>query len=341
LTLILVAAGVASVLGDGLTATHAALADGRASGVRRLLDYRGADFQPQRAAFMDWPATRRQGVAERLQNLMVAALRDVVVSASAAGWIGQHGYDLAVALPELSGIDEVGAAAALAAAAVVGAHPLKVSVHLCGGAGVAEALAQRRLAGETAGLLVLTADSFASEARLNSLNDAGRLFSAQNPWGLVPGEAGVALLFVPEGAGLAVLGAGVAVEMEGEDDAKDSDYQGLTVACRGALEGVEMQVVAWETDCNNARYRAAEMSYTALRLGQRLAAECQVRHLSAALGDTGAALPGLALALHWQGGALAGPVLITGAGQASGRRGAIVVAKVRGGTDVANDPMSA
>ncbi|KGJ06671.1 hypothetical protein SAMN04487972_102283 [Paracoccus halophilus] len=105
--------------------------------------------------------------------------------------------------------------------------------------------------------------------------------------GLIPGEAVIAARVmmastVPPLA--AITGPGVEVEPVREFDEGGTNHAAMTAACAAALPA-SGGGSCWITDWDNSRYRAAELSYSELRLRSRLDQNVDISHSPLIFGD--------------------------------------------------------
>lgn len=260
-----------------------------------------AAFNKQICAFRDREAV---GCFEaRVAALADEAVRDLLSTNSVESG---PTWDVALVLPEPDqglAIQRLQAAAdgmlrvaveALGEAGI--AVSTRVNMRPYGHAAVGWCLADRlyRPAEPTAPLLVIAADSYSDRARLRMLDDGGRLFSDRNPYGLVPGEMGGALLLTSDGdsdvRGEHIAAASATREPVPETTEAETLFQALSDASLAALTAMDVGAVdAWFTDWNNGRYRASEFAYTAIRVSDFLAPGLEPTHPSLLLGDVGAA----------------------------------------------------
>lgn len=325
------AIGVSGVFGPGYATFRQALANNDL-GMRRLRGYVGQDFQPQLSCFVGPPGT--DTALGRINALAQEAIQDLVQNLSGLDMsVEKTGIRVALVLPEASteeglpagALDTLGEALGQQMIASL-AVPLEgITIHTEGGAGLAVAIA-RHADGLEAGtsLVVLVVDSYCCRDRLNALLEQGRLFSDTTAYGMIPGEAAVAMLLrgqQTEQAFGCVEGAGFAVEPVGEFDDGDSDYVAMTDACLAAIPK-GFQAAAVMTDWNNSRYRAGEMALSVVRLGPHFTGDAEIMHPALDFGDTGAAGQAIALLLALE---LGGNTLITGSGVLSHKRSALTL----------------
>ena len=166
-----------------------------------------------------------------------------------------------------------------------------------------EALMKRRIEG----VVVACTDSLCDTARLNKLMLDGRLKDPDNPYGILAGEAGGAVLLERESAArlrkapiLAAISAwGSATEPHPWPDGKPSKALGLTTAFPQAFANLDdrgANVVHVITDENGERARALEWSLTAGRIFPNPDQERYLWHPAAVTGDTGGSLGAVVLA---------------------------------------------
>ncbi|MCP3143117.1 hypothetical protein [Pyxidicoccus xibeiensis] len=164
--------------------------------------------------------------------------------------------------------------------------------------------------GKIRAALVLAVDSFCSPSTLELLLREGRLKTQERPSGLIPGEAGVALLLAPSSPGMPpsreppVFLHGVSL---GEDpasteetDAVPSQGRVLAECALSALGplGPDAPVPALVSDHDGQSHRAHEWGMLQLHLAasnQRLA-RCPAWLPALSFGSTGAASAGVAVA---------------------------------------------
>ncbi|MDM8002519.1 MAG: 3-oxoacyl-ACP synthase, partial [Bacteroidota bacterium] len=166
-----------------------------------------------------------------------------------------------------------------------------------------EALLKRRIEG----VVVACADSLCDTARLNKLMLDGRLKDPDNPYGILAGEAGGAVLLERESAArfrkvpiLAAISAwGSATEPHPWPDGKPSKALGLTTAFHQAFAKLDdrgASVVQVITDENGERARSLEWSLTAGRIFPNPDQERYLWHPAVVTGDTGGSLGAVVLA---------------------------------------------
>jgi hypothetical protein len=213
-------------------------------------------------------------------------------------------------------------------------RPLKVVVGFGGQAGAAAVLASLGNPEASASVLLLCVDSFSDAKRLQALADQQLLLTSESAYGLVPGEAGGAMLFMtersPENTPLAqLMGAAVETEPVGERQEKNSVFAALSDAAFAALKGVSAPVSQLVSDWNNSRYKASELAYAVHRLsGDHLPAGLEPSYPGPAFGDVGAAFmpvaTAFALGFHLDPPPASEPALFLAGSTHSCERGAVV-----------------
>jgi hypothetical protein len=157
------------------------------------------------------------------------------------------------------------------------------------------------------GVVVACADSLCDTTRLNKLMLDGRLKDPDNPYGILAGEAGGAVLLERESAArlrkapiLAAISAwGNATEPQPWPDGKPSKALGLTTAFHQAFSKLGdrgASVLHVITDENGERARALEWSLTAGRIFPNPDQERYLWHPAVVTGDTGGSLAAVVLA---------------------------------------------
>ena len=150
--------------------------------------------------------------------------------------------------------------------------------------------------------VVAGVDSYIEPTTLEWLEDCEQLHNAgvqNNPWGLIPGEAGAALLLMREpiarAAGLPplaiVLGTGTGMEPKRIKTETVCTGEGLTQAFRDALAPLPdgAKVTDVYGDMNGEPYRADEYGFTILRTGPRFDPDFVCQTPADCCGDVGAA----------------------------------------------------
>lgn len=190
--------------------------------------------------------------------------------------------------------------------------------------------------GQARRVIVAGVDSFLDLPVLASYMERRRLKTATNSNGFIPAEAGCAVLLGPADSPvtsrLSVLGIGTAREPATIESTEPLQAQGLTQACRQALQqaGFTMRDVACRlTDLSGEHYKFKEAAFVAGRLDTEIREAAQeLWHPIEYLGEIGAAiLPCLlAQALHaGQHGYAPGPLTLIHVGSDAGERAALVV----------------
>lgn len=320
--LTLLECGLSTAFASGIDATQAAIVEEK-SVLFRYETFIGSDFQPQLCAFRD--NSRIGEFAPRLRELVQEATADLVARISALDAISSYLYGrrakLVIVLPEIddaSGLDRISLSSlgrdlidemCSSLSNDIGLIISETVIRAAGHAGVGSAVADHLIepSPEHADIVLVAAvDSYNDRQRLNRLNDQKRLFTKQNQFGFVPGEAAGILLFKRQTAtmsSLQLLGAGHMVESVKEDQEADSVFTALSEAAFTATEMAlknsnERSISAWIADWNNSRYRATELSFAIHRLN----AACLQEGLSPVypalqFGDVGAAYGCLAIIL--------------------------------------------
>ena len=153
--------------------------------------------------------------------------------------------------------------------------------------------------------IVLGLDSYADDKRLQALDADFRIKSARATDGIVPGEAGVAVLLELAPAAERrqarlrgfITGVGTGQEPQVRASDKESSGRGLTDAVRGALAGSVPPASRWILcDLNGESHRAAEWGVAMSRLAPDLGVIGRLSHPADCLGDVGAAAGGILLA---------------------------------------------
>lgn len=176
--------------------------------------------------------------------------------------------------------------------------------------GVYHALQQATLAlnqGSFSGAVLLNVDTLHDRQVLNALDHQGRLKSARNLDGLIPGEAAVALLLRPPathgnpGTGFALQLGAIGIGTESNTIASDlpSSGTGLSEAIRAATgQDAEARPISWVAcDLNGESYRAREWGLSRVRLGKLFADHVALWHPADCIGDVGVASGGVLLAM--------------------------------------------
>jgi 3-oxoacyl-[acyl-carrier-protein] synthase-1 len=209
-----------------------------------------------------------------------------------------------------------------------------------GGAGSLAILADAAAAirrGAIARAVVVGADSFVDRDRLALLDRDLRIKSARASAGMVPGEAGTALLL--EGAQnaarrrarvLAILSeVGEGVESQPLAGERESTGRGLTQALRAVLARSASHAPRWVL-CNldGEPYRAQEWGTVGVRLARELGAGLRLWHPADCIGEIGAGIGGVLIAQAIAGFArryAPAPEALLWAGSDGGARAAVRV----------------
>ena len=157
------------------------------------------------------------------------------------------------------------------------------------------------------GVIVACADSLCDTTRLKELMLDGRLKAPDNPYGIMAGEAGGAVLLERETSArlrkapilAAITAWGCAVEPNAWPDDKPSKALGLTSAFHQAFSKLDDQgasVFCVITDENGERARALEWALTAGRIFPDSQEERPLRHPALLTGDAGGAMSAVVLA---------------------------------------------
>lgn len=166
-----------------------------------------------------------------------------------------------------------------------------------------EALQTRRIEG----VVVASADSLCDTERLNDLMLTDRLKASDNPYGILAGEAGGAVLLERESSArrrnAPILGAiaawGSAVEPNPWPTGKPSKALGLTTAFHQAFEKLDdagTSVAHISTDENGERAHALEWALTSGRIFPNPQKERHLWHPATGTGDAGSAMSAVVLA---------------------------------------------
>jgi 3-oxoacyl-[acyl-carrier-protein] synthase-1 len=155
--------------------------------------------------------------------------------------------------------------------------------------------------------LVAGVDSYMNADTLLWLEMTGQLYTQENPWGFIPGEAGAGCLVcrasTAQAYGLPVLAqlkaATVAVEPDSDNFDKVCTGRGLSMAVEQALE--QLPPEAWVDnllcDTNGQAYRTDELGFMLARHGNKIKNVGKMQTPAGAWGDVGAATTPLLLAL--------------------------------------------
>lgn len=322
MTFALIECGLSTALAPSVEATLAAITADKTV-LFRNERFLGQDFQPQLCAFRDGDTIGR--FADRARELLAEATEDFITrlssSVTALSEARRNAIKLILLLPEVDeagGLDKASLGtlgqelAANIQNAVNHACDLRFSstvMRAVGHAGVGSAIADcflEQRSDDSPMILIATVDSYSDHRRLNLLNDQKRLFSKQNQFGFVPGEAAGMLLFSGQSdvsSHPQVLGAGNFVEPTLEYEQAESAFTALSDAAFAAADmaaprGQTKWINAWIADWNNSRYRATELSFAMHRLNPFCLQEgVEPVYPSLRLGDVGAAFGCLSIIL--------------------------------------------
>lgn len=216
-----------------------------------------------------------------------------------------------------------------------GMHPVPAD-RAAGAIAIAQAAALLQR-GDAEFCIVLGVDSFLESDVLQALLSGGQLKTGGAPSGLVPGEAGAALVLETAGSArrrkVEVLARIAAVALERDAPwTADAPASGAGLeraiekagAAVGGLKGVTRIV----SDLNGERWRFLEWALAESRVASGLGAEWQIWHPADCLGDVGAAFVPMATALAARAFArgYAGGQILVVASSEKGERAAMVVA---------------
>ncbi|NMO13801.1 hypothetical protein HPC49_01935 [Pyxidicoccus fallax] len=186
--------------------------------------------------------------------------------------------------------------------------PRNVELLCAGHAGTALAIEQgvRRFSSrELERLLIVAVDSYIDTQRLAELLEQGRLKTEEQPVGLIPGEAGVALLLEAEpsarrrNAPIAGYVAAVSTNREPEERPRIQRGHALAECLARALDhGAVASPFRGDiySDLNGEAWRAQEWGRARIRLEQRLEESC-LQLPCTSVGDVGAASGALGVCL--------------------------------------------
>ncbi len=187
--------------------------------------------------------------------------------------------------------------------------------------------------------IVVTVDSLLDRRLLRALDAEGRLKCTRSPEGLTPGEAAAVIVLRP-GSGPAarggaapratVLATGRAMEPAHLRSDRACTGDGLSFALRAAARNSgPTPVPPWVIlDHNGERYRALEWGYAVTRCHELFAGLRQTWTIADCVGDTGAAVGGLAAcraAAAFERGYAPGPAAFVVLGSDEGERGVVVI----------------
>ncbi|MGE5451958.1 MAG: beta-ketoacyl synthase N-terminal-like domain-containing protein [Acidobacteriota bacterium] len=190
--------------------------------------------------------------------------------------------------------------------------------------------------------LIAGVDSYLEPDTLEWLEDQDQLHGAgplNNAWGLVPGEAGAALMLmrasVAQAAGVpvlaTVLGTGIAHEPHRIKTDSVCLGEGLTQALRAALGALPAGSLVSDLygDMNGEPYRADEFGFAALRVKEHFEGVSDFIAPADCWGDVGAAggvLHAMLATVAGYKGYAKGPLAMTWASSESGERAAALLA---------------
>lgn len=166
---------------------------------------------------------------------------------------------------------------------------------------------KRLQAGGVEFCVVAGVDSYLNADTLLWLEMTGQLYSQENPWGFIPGEAGAGCLVCRASTArayeLPILAQLTAATLAAEPDSNDAENvctgRGLSRAVEEALDYLPPE--AWVTnllcDTNGSTYRTDELGFMLARQGNRIKNIGKMQTPASAWGDVGAATTPLLLAL--------------------------------------------
>ena len=325
--------GLICPAGTGPVASRQAMAMGETATTRHKA-YFNRDFERQLSAPVAAVA-HLPDMASRVAALAQLALHDLLGRAGRA----QPVFDrviLHLAAPEEAGAaaDEIAATEAALRGAIGGLAPI-ASLHIGGSAALAAILADLLADGAWRTALVLSADSLLPKPRLARLDCAGALFSAGNPWGLIPSEAAAAIHLIRAEAAfpLRLAAAATGYEAIGPQDDGPALFRGMSDALNNAMDQARRQglmqgsgglIGQFWGDCGQGRYHASEQAHAVIRAASAIRPATALENPCRILGDCGAAGMGLALALGvagLEGGSICATV---GTSHLAGIRGAVL-----------------
>jgi 3-oxoacyl-[acyl-carrier-protein] synthase-1 len=181
---------------------------------------------------------------------------------------------------------------------------------------------------------VCAADSFVNGPTLGWLGRHLRLKTEENSDGVIPGEAGAAVLLTPEpggGPAVRVRGLGFSEEKAHVLTEEPLVGRGMAAAAKQALAevGVGMPEIDFlVSDVAGEQYAFKELALVQQRLMRQRREEMSLWHPAQSAGDTGAAAGVLGLAVVREAfakGYAPGPRVMVFAGSAGGARAVAVV----------------
>ncbi|AGT09065.1 hypothetical protein [Paracoccus aminophilus] len=170
---------------------------------------------------------------------------------------------------------------------------------------------------------VIAAESLIPSRAIDDLMSRKRLFSSENPWGTIPGEAAVALAVLPgRRENLPGLRLAFAQEPERADDrARGIRGRGLADALAALRDPAHPPAAIW-SDQNGDRGETEEFGFAVTASGPELAALADRAELPMArLGHSGCAMALTSLALALDGP----PALVTASSQGPLRAAALLL----------------
>jgi 3-oxoacyl-[acyl-carrier-protein] synthase-1 len=209
-----------------------------------------------------------------------------------------------------------------------------------GASGVFRALESARAlldTGRAQFCVVVAVDTLIDSERLAHLDRGWRLRSQRNPDGMLPGEAGVAIVLEARSNAerrrasiLGVVGRVIsAQETATVNTERWSSGEGLCRTLRPLLEGPGGAVGSFVLcDLNGESYRAHEWAVVQTRLGREMPAVEWLVHPAEAVGDVGTAMAGLLVAYAcyaFEGGYAPASAALAWVGSDEGGRAAVVI----------------
>ena len=182
-------------------------------------------------------------------------------------------------------------------------------------------------------VVIAAADSYVTGETLLEYDRRGRLLSAENSNGFIPGEGAAALLVHTGGEGLQLqcAGVGFGTELAHIESEQPLRAAGLVQAVRGALDdaGYAMGDLDFRiTDISGEHYYFKEASHALSRLLKTRKKEFDIWHPAQCIGETGA-VAGLAsiavIKAACQKDYAPGPNVLLHAGNDSGERTAVIL----------------
>jgi len=219
----------------------------------------------------------------------------------------------------------------------IDAHPELSGVIAYGRVGVPVALSKARAFIHERGMsrvLVAAADSLLVGPTLAELEGQGRLLSATNSNGFIPGEgAGAVMLSRHPGRGPQLTCVGLGFSEEPANVASDTPLRGdgLTVAINKGLAdaGCQMHDIDFRiTDNSGEHYYFKEAALALTRTMRERKAEFEIWHPADCIGETGSAIGVVALAVALAAcrkAYSAGPTILFHAGSDAGQRAAVIL----------------